>query len=207
MYLSKLVSSSGYLGHNFLTISRPGKWHRCNMCIYFPCHFITCTDLCNHITTKRQSFHATEMKNLCSHTLLFLSALGKQLFSISLFIFIILRMLHKRNHSVKEIIVYGIFCGINFFFTWYNALESHSSCCIHACMRAKSLQLCPTLCNPMDHIPTGSSVHGILQARILEWVAMPSFRGSSWPRDQTHISCIFCIAGRFFTHWAIRKAQ
>ena len=45
----------------------------------------------------------------------------------------------------------------------------------------------------------GSYVHGILQARILEWVAMPSSRGSSWPRDQTLISCISCIAGVFFT--------
>ena len=49
-------------------------------------------------------------------------------------------------------------------------------------------QLCPTLCNPMDCSPPGSSVHGILQARILEWVAMPSSRGSSQPRDGTHVS-------------------
>ena len=47
------------------------------------------------------------------------------------------------------------------------------------------LQLCPTLCDPMDCSPLGSSVHGILQVRILEWVAMPSSRGSSWPRDGT----------------------
>ena len=52
---------------------------------------------------------------------------------------------------------------------------------------AKSLQLCLTLCNPMDHSPPGSSVHGILQARILEWVTI-SFRWSSWPRDWTHVS-------------------
>ena len=65
------------------------------------------------------------------------------------------------------------------------------------CLRAKSsLQSCLMLCDPMDCSPPGSSVHGILQARILEWVAMPSSRGSSWPRDQTWVSC---IAGRFFT--------
>ena len=58
---------------------------------------------------------------------------------------------------------------------------------------AKSLQLCLTLCNPMDCSPPGSSVHGILQARILEWVAMPSSRGSSKPRDQNCVSCIPCI--------------
>ena len=56
----------------------------------------------------------------------------------------------------------------------------------------------------MDCSPPVSSVHGILQARILEWVAYPFFRGSSQPRDQTQISC---IAGRFFTIWATRKIQ
>ena len=60
-------------------------------------------------------------------------------------------------------------------------------------------QSCPTLCNPMDCSPLGASVHGILQARILEWVAMPSSRGSSRPRDGPRNSCISCPAGRFFT--------
>ena len=50
-------------------------------------------------------------------------------------------------------------------------------------------------------------VHGIFQARILEWVAISFSRGSSWPRDQTHISCVSCIASRFFTHWAIREVK
>ena len=49
----------------------------------------------------------------------------------------------------------------------------------------KSLQLSLFLCDPTDYSPPGSSVHGILQARILQWVAMPSSRGSSQPRDQT----------------------
>ena len=74
------------------------------------------------------------------------------------------------------------------------------------------LSLLLLLCSPnnshlfllyFDNSPLGSSVHGILQARILEWVAMPSFRGSSWPRDQTWV---FCIAGRFSTIWATREA-
>ena len=59
-------------------------------------------------------------------------------------------------------------------------------------------QLCPTLCVPMDCSPPGSSGHGILQARILEWVAISFSRGSSQPRDQTWVSCIY-NAGRFFT--------
>ena len=56
-------------------------------------------------------------------------------------------------------------------------------------------QLCPTLCDPMDCSPPGSSVHGILQARILEWVAIPFSRGSSQPKDLTQVSC---ISGRYF---------
>ena len=52
-----------------------------------------------------------------------------------------------------------------------------------ACVGAQSLQSCPALCNPMGCGQSGSSVHGILQAKILEWVAMPSSRGSSQPRD------------------------
>ena len=54
---------------------------------------------------------------------------------------------------------------------------------IYVCECAKLLQLCPTLRDPMDFSLPGSSVHGILQARILEWVAMPSSVGSSWCRD------------------------
>ena len=64
-------------------------------------------------------------------------------------------------------------------------------------------QSCLTLCNPKDCSPPGSYVHGILQARILEWVAVSFSRGSSWPRDQTWVSC---TAGRFFTTWAPREA-
>ena len=57
--------------------------------------------------------------------------------------------------------------------------------------------------NPMDYSPPGSSVHGILQAKTLEWFAISSSRGSSRPRDQTHVSH---IAGGFFTFWATREA-
>ena len=61
------------------------------------------------------------------------------------------------------------------------------------------------LCDPMDCSLPGSSVHGILQARILEWVAMPSSRGSFQTRDQTHVSCVSWIAGRFFITEPSRK--
>ena len=74
------------------------------------------------------------------------------------------------------------------------------------CLKGKGVvaQLCLTLCDPMDCSPLGYSVHGIIQARILEWVAIPFSRRSSQPRDRTQVSC---IAGRFFTVWATREAQ
>ena len=62
--------------------------------------------------------------------------------------------------------------------------------------KVKLTQSCPTLCDPMDYSLSGSSVHGNLQARILEWVAFPFSRGSSQSRNQTQVSC---IEGGFFT--------
>ena len=76
----------------------------------------------------------------------------------------------------------------------------------YACVRAKSLQSCPTLCYSLEHSPPGSSVLGILQARILEWVAMPSSRGSSRPRDRTRVLMSPTLTGGFFTTSATWKA-
>ena len=64
-------------------------------------------------------------------------------------------------------------------------------------------QSCPSFCKPMDYSLSDSSIHGISQARMVKWVAISSSRRSSWPRDRTYISCVSCIAGRFFTCWAI----
>ena len=71
-------------------------------------------------------------------------------------------------------------------------------------MDGKSLSLCLTLCIPMDCSPSGSTVHGILQARILEWVSCPPSGGSSHPRDQIWVSC---IAGRSFTAESLGKTS
>ena len=65
---------------------------------------------------------------------------------------------------------------------------------------AKWLQLCPTHCDSTDHSLPGSSVHGILQERILEWVAMPSSRGSSRPRDRTCVSHVSCTGRQVLNH-------
>ena len=69
--------------------------------------------------------------------------------------------------------------------------------CVHVCVCAQS---CPTLCDLMDCGPPGSYVYGIFQARILEWVAIFFSRGSSRPRDQTHISCISRIGRQILYH-------
>ena len=74
--------------------------------------------------------------------------------------------------------------------------------CLLPC-ESEVVQLCPALWDSMGCSPPASSIHGIFQARILEWVAISFSRGSSWPRDQTQVSH---IAGRLFTIWATREA-
>ena len=83
-------------------------------------------------------------------------------------------------------------------------LPIHKWECMHVCLAVKS---CPTLCNPKDCSLPDSSVHGILQARIPERVAISSCRGSLQPRDPTCISCVSCIGRRILYHCATRKAH
>ena len=98
-------------------------------------------------------------------------------------------------------VIYKIFSALNI---W--EFTDHYECCQYSKLFALQLsasvliereiaQLCPTLCNPVDCSPPGSSIHGILQARILEWVAISFSKGSFWPRDRTQVSR---IAGRCF---------
>ena len=89
--------------------------------------------------------------------------------------------------------------------TWHQAklmFLSPCSCYSPSKWKWKPLKSRPTLCDPMDCNPSGSSDHGIFQTRVLEWVATAFSTGSSWPRDQTHVSCIAC---RRFTVWATGK--
>ena len=76
--------------------------------------------------------------------------------------------------------------------------------CVCVCVCVCVAQLCLTLCDPMDCRLSGSSVHEILQARILEWVAIPFSSRCSWPRDWIWISF---IVGKFFTIWATKEGQ
>ena len=80
------------------------------------------------------------------------------------------------------------------YFIHNDILNKVQKTCLHLCMCAQLLQSCPILCDPVDYSPPGSSVHGVSQARILEWVAISFSRGFSEPRDWTRVSC---IAGRF----------
>ena len=73
--------------------------------------------------------------------------------------------------------------------SWLSSLDYHT----HSMNCAVLSQSCPTLCDPVDCSPPGSFVHGIFQARFLEWVAISYSRGSFLPRDWTHVSCISCI--------------
>ena len=79
---------------------------------------------------------------------------------------------------------------------WYWMLKSLNS------RISEVTQSCPTLCNPMDYSLPGSYIHGIFQARVLEWVAISFSRGSPWPRDWIQVSR---IAGKRFTIWATRE--
>ena len=98
---------------------------------------------------------------------------------------------------------------------WVQNHQQHETVRSTVCVIQQATALCfpsPPKClslngvqlsDPKDCSPPGSSVHGTHQARILEWVAIPFSRGSSWPRDQIQVSC---VAGRFFTIWATWEA-
>ena len=91
------------------------------------------------------------------------------------------------------------FSDVEFYCIWSDNV--FILCCTRACVHSKSLQSCLTLCDCMDYSLPGSSVYWILQARILEGVAMSFSRISSRPRDQTQVSYVFCIAQWALHHW------
>ena len=116
-------------------------------------------------------------------------------------------------------VTFGSFDWSNFF----RLLHYHLKCIFHSDYKSRYIpfqgngkiqplvlfipcecaQSCPTLCDPMDCSLLGSSVHGIFQVRILEWVAISFSRQSSWPRDWT---CISCITRWILYHWATWEA-
>ena len=103
------------------------------------------------------------------------------------------------NKLFHSLLFWGIPKNIYYLLLPVNPMEKGF---IYTSVKVKSLQLCPTLCDPMGCSPPGSSVHGIFQAGVLEWVAISFSRGSSQPRDHTWVSL---IVGQCFTIWAIRE--
>ena len=103
-------------------------------------------------------------------------------------------------------------CG----WTWtYNVRERqilYDISCVCLCVCAYVHMCWYTCCvwlsvTPMEYSPLGSSVHGILQARIVKWPAISVSRGSSWPRDRTSVSYISCIGRQVLYHWVTWEAQ
>ena len=152
---------------------------------------------------------------------------SKEIISLLFFTFYFLlknmnKMIIQRMHYCSFIIVFlGMDSGVSlpsfevwpWCLPWANYLISQrlsfssvKFMCVCVCAHAHVLS-CPTLCNPMDYSLPGSSVHGIMQARVLEQVATSFSSGSFRPRDWTHISCISCSGRWTLHHWATWKAQ
>ena len=121
------------------------------------------------------------LRSMFSHSILFFSALGSE------------ECLIQRNYSKK--------CAE--FRLWGSCLNSVCVCVgvsahAHACVGCT--QSCSAICSTMDSSPPGSSTHVIFQARILEQVIASYSRGSSQPRDWTHVSCVSCLDGQILYH-------
>ena len=110
-----------------------------------------------------------------------------------------LKTLENTPIKKKYAYVFLLFINSPFLPLWIVCVRSTNYLGLESEVKVKVAQSCPTLCRPMDYI-----VHGILQVRILEWVAIPFSWGSSQPGDRTQISH---SAGRFFTSWAIGKPK
>ena len=103
-------------------------------------------------------------------------------------------------HQSKGVSTFSLPATVVFYFREdfrTGAVFSASCTFVHA----KLLQSCLTLCDPMDYSPLGSSLHVILHAKILEWLAIPFSRGSSPPGDQTHVPGVSCTGRQVLCHW------
>ena len=141
--------------------------------IFFPVYYIANFEALKRISISLLSFVDTVL--CCPDPHLRMDALIKAVFHLNNYG--LPWILGLKSHIwvlLQELPSAEVFC-----------IEDESGLC--TCVRAKSLQSCPTLWNPLDCNPPGSSVHGILQTRILEWVAIPFSWGSCWPRGWTCI--------------------
>ena len=162
----------------------------------------------NWIHLMRLKWYTERSENICSNVQW--TQKGKK-FDIYIYIFPILKWGKKKRKKIHVWIEKAFSVG---FFTWFysNVISSVTSAAVsfdakftlNVCVHAQSLNR--VLCNPLDCSWPGSFIHGIFQAKLLEWVAIASSRGSSQPSNRFYISCVSCIAGRFFTCWAIGEA-
>ena len=106
----------------------------------------------------------------------------------------------RQNKQVNRDFLKYEYSILNFFYIYYSLKYYYYE---NESVKVLVAQLCPSVCNSMDCSPPGYCVHGIFQARILKWVAIPFSKGSCQPRDRTWVSC---TAGRFFIIWATREA-
>ena len=141
-------------------------------------------------------------EQLVSATLWFRSMPGPLVYTFIIIIFLLFISLQFRTYRILWVhesdSIYHKYGNRESLWYRMRALVQNVVC--EPRLQAKLLQLCPTLWDPMDCSPPGSSVHGILQARIREWVFMPSSRGSSQPRDRTHLSYVSCIGRQVLYH-------
>ena len=113
---------------------------------------------------------------------------------------IIPRFYHSTNYLVSIFHIPCWFASKCIHISYLRILYSLFCCCV------EPLNYVRFFCNPMDWSPSSSPVHKISQARILEWVAISFSRGSSQPKDQTHISCVSCTDKQILYHWTTREA-
>ena len=104
--------------------------------------------------------------------------------------------------SCDKLILYKYICYL-YVYLWHINILRH----LHLYMKGVCVQLCLTYCDSRDCSLSGSAVHGISQARILEWAAISSSRGSSWPRDQTSLSYICSIGRQILYCWVNWEAH
>ena len=110
---------------------------------------------------------------------------------------------HKESDSTEHARTHLFLCV--FMCVYIHMIYNYNFCVyiyIYMCICVLVVQFCPAPCSHTDCSPPGSSVHGIFQTRILEWISIPFSKGSSQPRNQTWVSC---IAGKLFTDWASRE--